>query len=95
MDAIHASASRDTLGRIHFTLVNIDPKKEQALEIELRGASVRTVSGKALTSARLTDHNTFSDPDAVSVKEFKGSRLSGGKLSVTLPAKSVVMLEME
>jgi alpha-N-arabinofuranosidase len=95
VDAVSVSASKDALGKIHITLVNIDPNKEQTVETELRGVTLTNVSGKALTSANLTDHNTFDKPNTVSVKEFKGVKLSKGALTVTLPAKSVVLLEIE
>ncbi|GHT63074.1 alpha-N-arabinofuranosidase [Bacteroidia bacterium] len=95
MDAVSVSASKDAAGKIHITLVNIDPNKEQSIETELRGVTVKSVTGQALTSAKLTDHNTYEKPNTVTVKDFKGAKLSKGSLSVTLPAKSVVMLELE
>ncbi|MDR0833125.1 MAG: hypothetical protein LBN93_02925 [Candidatus Symbiothrix sp.] len=48
-----------------------------------------------LSSAKINDCNTFEKPNTVTVKDFKGAKLSKGSLSVTLPAKSVVMLELE
>jgi alpha-N-arabinofuranosidase len=95
LDAVSVSASKDAAGKIHITLVNIDPNSEQTVETDLRGVTVKSVSGQALTSANLTDHNTFDKPNVVSVKDFKGAKLSKGTLSVTLPAKSVVLLEVE
>jgi alpha-N-arabinofuranosidase len=95
MDAVNVSASRDASGKIHITLVNIDPNKAQAIETELWGAAAKKVSGKVLTSAKINDHNTFENPNTVAVKDFKDVKLSGGKLNITLPAKSVVLLEIE
>jgi alpha-N-arabinofuranosidase len=95
MDAINVSASKDVAGKIHLTLVNIDANKAQTVETELRGATAKKVSGKILTSAKINDHNTFENPNTVAVKDFKDAKLSGGKLNITLPAKSVVMLEIE
>jgi alpha-N-arabinofuranosidase len=95
IDAISVSASKDASGKIHISLVNIDPNKSQSVEAELRGATVKKVSGKALTSAKINDYNSFDKPDLVSIKDFDGTKLSKGLLSITLPAKSVVMLEIE
>jgi alpha-N-arabinofuranosidase len=95
IDAVSVSASKDAAGKIHITLVNADPNKEQRIESELRGATAKKVSGKVLTSAKINDHNTFDKPDAVTVKDFKGATLTKGALSIVLPAKSVVMLEVE
>jgi alpha-N-arabinofuranosidase len=95
LDAISVSASKDVLGKIHITLVNIDPNKEQIVETELRGVAANRVTGKILTSANLTDHNTFDKPNAIVVKDFQGAKLSKGALTISLPAKSVVLLEIE
>jgi alpha-N-arabinofuranosidase len=95
INAVSVSASKDASGKIHITLVNIDPNKSQNIETELRGTTVKKVSGKALTSAKINDYNSFDNPNLVSVKDFDGAKLSKGSLSVTLPAKSVVMLEIE
>jgi alpha-N-arabinofuranosidase len=95
MDAISVSASKDAAGKIHITLVNIDPNKAQTVETELRGVAAKKVSGKILTSVRINDYNSFDKPNTVSVKNFNDTKLSGGKLTVSLPAKSVVVLEIE
>ncbi|MDR1222642.1 MAG: alpha-N-arabinofuranosidase [Tannerella sp.] len=95
MDAINVSASKDASGKIHITLVNIDPNRTQTVETELRDVTAKKVSEKVLTSAKINDHNTFENPNTVAVKDFKDAKLSGGKLNVTLPTKSVVLLELE
>jgi len=95
MDAVSASASRDKDGKIHITLSNIDPNKPQTVSCDLLGVQAKTVSGKILTSNRITDHNTFDRPNTVGLKDFKDAKVSDGSLSVTLPAKSVVMLEIQ
>jgi alpha-N-arabinofuranosidase len=95
MDALSVSASKDALGKTHITIVNIDPNKEQPIDIELRGMEAKTVTGKVLTSAKINDYNSFDKPDVVSVKDFKGAKLSKNMLGVKLPAKSIVMLEIQ
>jgi alpha-N-arabinofuranosidase len=95
IDAVNVSASKDAAGKIHITLVNIDPNKTQTIETDLRGVTAKKVSGKVLTSAKINDYNSFDKPDVVSVKDFKDAKLSGGKLTVNLPAKSVILLEIE
>ena len=43
----------------------------------------------------LSAHNTFDAPDTVKPVAFTGAQVSGGTLSVTLPPKSVVVLELQ
>ncbi|MDR2058114.1 MAG: alpha-N-arabinofuranosidase [Dysgonamonadaceae bacterium] len=95
IDAVSVSASKDVSGKIHITLVNIDPNKAQTIEIELRGVTAEKVSGKILTSAKINDYNSFENPNTVIVKDFNEAKLNKGILSVTLTAKSVIMLEIE
>jgi len=95
IDAVSASASRDASGKIHITLVNADPNKAQDINCELRGISAKNVTGQILTSANINDHNTFTQTDKVKVTDFKGARLNSGSLTVQLPAKSVVMIEIQ
>jgi alpha-N-arabinofuranosidase len=95
IDAVSVSASKDAAGKIHITLVNADLSNEQRIETQLRGISAKKVTGKVLTSAKINDYNSFEQPSNITVKDFKGAALSGGALSVVLPAKSVVMLEIE
>jgi alpha-L-arabinofuranosidase len=92
--AVSASASRDSVGRIHITLANLDPNRARTLETELRGARVTGVTGRVLTAAAMNAHNTFERPTAVQPAAFRGARLSGSTLTIDLPAKSVVVLEL-
>ncbi len=91
---LSASASRDKEGRIHVTLCNLDPNKAQDLACEIQGFKAKSVSGRILTSTDMTAHNTFEKPETVKPAEFKGARLDGAGLKVTLPPKSVVVLEL-
>jgi alpha-N-arabinofuranosidase len=94
VDAISASASRDAQGRIHITLVNMDPDAAHTVRTDLRGASVSGVTGRVLTAATMSAHNTFQQPSAVHPTDFSGATLSGSTLTVEMPSKSVVLLEL-
>lgn len=95
IDAVSASASRDKDGKIHVSLTNIDPNKAQTVSCELLGAKAKSVSGKILTANKISDHNTFEHPEAVGLKDFKDVKLAGDNLIITLPAKSIVSLEIQ
>jgi alpha-N-arabinofuranosidase len=92
--AVSASASRDAQGRTHITLVNVDPTKSRTVQTEFRGATLSSVSGRILTAATMSAHNTFDRPTAVQPAAFNGAKLNGGALTVELPAKSIVVLEL-
>lgn len=93
--AVSASASKDSLGRTHISLVNIDAKKDQEITIDLKGAKYTSLSGRILASAKLQDYNSFSNPDKIKPQAFKGASLKGNTLQVKLPPFSVVVLELK
>ena len=57
--AINASASKDSNGAIHITLVNLDAKKKITVNAALPNASFKKSDGEILTSQKFNDINTF------------------------------------
>ena len=92
LPAISVSASKNETGNTSISLVNIDAKKEHKVEIELEGLDVKKMQGQILRSGKIQDHNTFDDPDKITIKDFKDFSLKNGKLSMVLPPFSVVVL---
>jgi alpha-N-arabinofuranosidase len=91
---VSASASRDSGGAIHLSLVNTNPDAPVDVACRIEGAEVKSVSGRILTARSMTSHNTFGAPHEVEPKPFTGAAASGGGLSVTLPPLSVVVLTL-
>ena len=92
--AMSVTASQDAAGKIHISLVNLDPHQSINFSTVLNGLTWNKVSGQILTSANLTDINTFQQPDKLKLANFSGAKKDGDKLVVALPAKSVVTLEL-
>jgi alpha-N-arabinofuranosidase len=93
--ALSASASKDEKNKIHVSLCNIDPEKEQEINLELSGLGPLSVTGRIVSSADMCAHNTFDAPHRVEPAEFSGSIVSApGAVTLRLPAKSVVTLEL-
>lgn len=95
LKAVSSSASKDKNGIVHFSLVNIDAKKEQKITIELGTLKVNHISGRILKSARLQDYNSFQKPDNIVPAVFNEVKINGTDLELTLPAFSVVILEVK
>jgi alpha-N-arabinofuranosidase len=92
---ISASAARTKQGTIIVSLVNLQPNMAIPLSLTIAGATAQHVSGEILTSAAMDARNTFDNPDAVTPAPFNGATLNGTKLTLTLPAKSVVVVSLE
>jgi alpha-L-arabinofuranosidase len=95
MAMLNASASQDKSGKIHVSICNLDPNHSSKLECELRGAAAKKVSGRVLTAPAINTCNTFEKPNVIHPVAFKDVQLQKDKIVVTLPAKSVVVLEIE
>jgi len=95
LPALNVSASQDSTGTVHITLVNIDPNKTITLSTTLNQIKWSTVTGEVLTSAKITDINTFDKPGTVKIDRFTGAKKNGDLLNVVLPSKSVVLLTIK
>lgn len=95
MPAISLNASRNKEGKVHVSIVNVHPRDAFTLACELEGVEGTSVKGRILTADKLDEHNTFENPEQLVPQEFKGASIDGGKLSVELPAKCVVVLEID
>jgi len=92
--AVSASASKDAKGLIHITLANVDPDKEQKISIDLSNVKATKVSGTILTAKTIDAYNTFENPNVVTPVVFKDAKLTKTGLTVTVPAKAIISLEL-
>ena len=93
--AVNISASQDSTGTVHISLVNLDPNKKINLRTTIAGINWKKVQGQVLTSKNLTDINSFEKPGNIQILAFNGAKKDGDFLTVELPAKSVVVLTLK
>jgi alpha-N-arabinofuranosidase len=86
---LHASASRDAAGRIHVSIVNVDPHRSAVVALSPCSG---VHAGRVLTAARMNARNTCDDQNAVSPVPFQALAARGSSTSLTLPPKSVVVV---
>jgi alpha-N-arabinofuranosidase len=91
---LSASASEDDEGKIHVSMTNIDPVNERMAQLELRGISPKSVTGNVIRSEKMQDHNTFKDSNKVQIKAFADFAISRNIVSVKMPSKSIITLEI-
>ena len=92
---LSVSASQDSSGKIHVTLCNLNPNAPAEVSCELSGAKAKTLSGRVLTAGAVTAINTFDQPENVKPTVFNDFKIADNGFTVTLPAKSLVALELQ
>jgi alpha-N-arabinofuranosidase len=92
--AVSASASIAEDGNTHISLVNIDPKNQQEITIDLSDRKYKNLNGRLLTSKKLRDFNSFENPGYIKPEIFKGAKMKNNQISVTLPPFSVAVLAL-
>jgi len=91
---LNASASRDAAGQVNVTLCNVDPNQAVDAQIEVRGLAAKSVTARVLTAEAMNAHNTFDAPDQIKPTAFSDAVLSGNRVSLSIPAKSVLLLSL-
>jgi alpha-N-arabinofuranosidase len=92
--AVSGSASVDKDGKVHVSLANLNPNKSIVVTCPVIGDTFKKVTGEVLTSNAMNAMNTFEAGDNVKPAAFNGFSYKDGVLTVTMPSKSVVVLEL-
>jgi len=93
--ALTTSASVDAEGKVHITIANLNPSKEITVSCPLIGDVYKSATGEVLTASAMNAMNSFEKPDVVKTVSFSGFKLKDNVLTVTMPAKSVVAIELK
>ena len=93
--ALNASAARAKDGKVYVAVANMDPQDGVELDVDLGGLKAQAVSGQVLTAQAMDAHNVPGQPAAVAPVDFKGGKIVGGRLKLSLPAKSVVVVRLD
>jgi alpha-L-arabinofuranosidase len=91
---VDGMAARATDGRIWVALTNVDPNRPAEFEASVAGLTARGASGSVLTAPAVDTVNTFDNPNAVVPRPIAAT-VRNGKLSITLPPKSVAVLALQ
>jgi alpha-N-arabinofuranosidase len=95
LQAVSASASKDSLGVIHISLVNIDPSKAQKISINMNGVKPASVTGRILASKEIQDYNSFDEPEKIKPAVFTAASIENKSITVNMPPASVVVLTVK
>jgi alpha-N-arabinofuranosidase len=94
LDAINASASLKD-GVVSITLCNLDPANSQNISFEIQGQNFTNLSGKIITANKINAYNDFGKKDEVTLADFTSAKINKGEVVATIPAKSVVLIQLK
>ena len=81
-------------GKLNVTLTNLSLDESYDIEAIFAETPVKSVKGTVLTG-KMADKNTFEEPDVVHTVDFNSMNVAGNKVSFTIPACSVLLVEVE
>ena len=92
---LSASAAKTQDGSLVLAVTNVSLDKDQTIDFQIDGFQAKAVSGRILTSKKADDYNDFQHPNVVAPKEYKDAKLKKGVLTVKVPAKSIIVLNIK
>jgi alpha-N-arabinofuranosidase len=94
MPTLSATAARGKDGKLYVGLVNSNPTQAAALTLQVGAAAPKAVKGKLLTAGAMDAQNELGKPAQVVPVAYE-AQAADGKLTLKLPAKSVVVVAIE
>lgn len=91
---VSVSASEDAQGKLHVSIANPMVDKSQTVTLNFDSLRPKTVRGEILSAPSVQSYNDFGKAPEVAPKPFTDFRKQGKSLTLTLPAASIVVLEL-
>lgn len=76
------------------SLANISLDKAADIDLDLGGIAASKVKGEIIASKDIHDYNDFGHAEKVKLAPFDGAKIKNGKLTLKLPARSIVTLSL-
>jgi len=91
---VDSIAARDHQGRIWLAITNLDARESVRISVALGSAEAHSARGEVLSAQHVDEVNSFEVPQAVWPQPFAATA-SGGALTLDVPAKSLVVVQLE
>lgn len=88
------SASVDQDGTIHITVANLSLDEEYTIVTQIADQKIQSVCAEILTND-MKAKNTFEEPETVQVVKFNGVEVTENGIQFTIPACSVLHIEVK
>ena len=91
---VDATASRNAEGVVNVTLTNTDLENGAEITISIAADGKPEITAEILTSGNISDYNGFDNPENVKPAAFNDFKAKDGKITVKMPAKSIISLSI-
>ena len=92
---LSASAAKTKDGGLVLAITNVSLDTDKTIDFQIDGYNAKSVFGRILTSKNVADYNDFQHPNVIAPAEYKDASLKKGVLTVKVPAKSIVVLNIK
>ena len=80
-------------GKIHITMTNLSIDKDYEIDGCVADTEIASASGE-IVGGEIHLHNTFDKPEEVTVRPFNDIEVNGNRIKFSIPASSVLHLEL-
>jgi len=89
VDIVTSTISENEAGEINISLTNISLENQQEVEISIDNCDKKKIKASIL-HADMMAHNTFENPEAVTIKDFEGYSVEGNRIKIVIPPCSIL-----
>lgn len=93
--AVDVTAARGPDGSLYIGIVNIEPEDGVEVELAVGEDAARKTTAQILTAPRMDSQNAFGATEQVRPLPFAHWQWRGGKLHISMPSKSVVVMRLK
>ncbi|MFV0366584.1 MAG: alpha-N-arabinofuranosidase [Mangrovibacterium sp.] len=90
--SLSASVKNEVLS---VTICNLNPNDSEEVTLNIDDTKYANASGKIITADHMNDYNDFNKAEKVNMTDFKVGKVKNGKFTVKVPAKSVLLVQMQ
>ena len=87
-----AATGRD--GNLYTSIANLHAREPAEVTLRFDGRRPRAATAEILTADRMDDHNSFDAAEAVVPEPFQALTIENGTITLSLPARSIVMIDI-
>lgn len=95
MENFSISASRDAKGVLHISMANPYLDRDENVQLSFEEFKPHSISAEVIQAPSIDAYNDFGKEAQVKTAAFHGAKVSGKTITLTLPAASVVTLEVK